>query len=161
MAEVVVGLDSILVLQEKTNNTLQPTGIPFFRKKGPMVMIPSNDKNSGGENQTLHRFDFVTINVATKNFSEANRISQLKTDDSLYKGRLQNGQGIAVARIPFLTKYDCFMEEASILVEFEHENLAKLLGYCIEETYLFFVYHFALNATTDCLMFGMNFHVEM
>ncbi|KAM0020349.1 putative protein kinase RLK-Pelle-CrRLK1L-1 family [Helianthus debilis subsp. tardiflorus] len=126
MAEVVVRLESILALQEKAN-TLQPTG----------------------QNQTFHRFDFDTINVATKNFSEANRIPQLKTDVTWCKGKLQNGQGIAVARIYINDAYGRFINEASTLLKLEHENLAKFLGYCIKETRLFLVYDFALPSLFD------------
>ncbi|GKD27063.1 serine-threonine/tyrosine-protein kinase catalytic domain-containing protein [Tanacetum coccineum] len=41
----------------------------------------------GQENETLHRFDYETISVATGNFSDQNKILQL-TSDSLYKNRL-------------------------------------------------------------------------
>ncbi|KAI3711911.1 hypothetical protein L1987_70460 [Smallanthus sonchifolius] len=175
MAEVVVGLESVLTLQEKANNTLQPTGMQFLAKRALKVVFPSNNENSvlsnnfllvqlviGGHNQTLHQFDFDTINVATENFSEANIIPQLRTYDSLYKGMLQNGQGVAVSRIYYSSGYKCFMNEAPILVELEHENLAKLLGYCIEETGVtYLVYEFELHESLDRVMFGINLHSEM
>ncbi|KAI3814845.1 hypothetical protein L1987_14491 [Smallanthus sonchifolius] len=169
MAEVVVGLESVLALQEKANNTLQPTSMKFFARKAPKVVVPSNNENSssnddflvvelviGSQNQTLHQFDLKTISVATENFSEANRISRLKTYDSLYKvnGKLQYGQGIAVAEIYIHDTHERFMNDASILVKLEHENLAKLLGYCIEETgFTLLVYEFALHTSLDRLMF--------
>ncbi|KAJ0677341.1 putative protein kinase RLK-Pelle-CrRLK1L-1 family [Helianthus annuus] len=46
MAEVVVGLESALVLQKKANNTLQHTGMNFFARKAPKVMFPPNHENS-------------------------------------------------------------------------------------------------------------------
>nr|GEW71488.1 serine-threonine/tyrosine-protein kinase catalytic domain-containing protein [Tanacetum cinerariifolium] len=49
----------------------------------------------GHENQILHRFDYETISVATGNFSDQNKISPFASD-SLYKGKLQNGQDIAL-----------------------------------------------------------------
>ncbi|KAJ0725071.1 putative protein kinase RLK-Pelle-CrRLK1L-1 family [Helianthus annuus] len=166
MAKVVVSLESTLALQEKANNTLQSTGMQFFAKKALTVIFPSNEKNSviwnrRSNTQTLHRFGFETINVATKKFSEAITIQQRNKNPFSYKGKLQNGQGIAVSRIHCGSRYAFFMDEASILAKLEHENLAKLLGYCIEGTKLFLVYDCALNATPDCSMFGMNFDFEM
>ncbi|KAJ0840823.1 putative protein kinase RLK-Pelle-URK-2 family [Helianthus annuus] len=74
----------------------------------------------------------------------------------IFQGKLQNGQGIAVARIYINDACGRFINEASTLLKLEHENLAKFLGYCIKETRLFLVYDFALPA-----MFGMNFYYEM
>ncbi|KAK1414180.1 hypothetical protein QVD17_29921 [Tagetes erecta] len=152
MAEVVIGLESVLTLQEKANITLQSTGIKFFASKAAKAIFLSNPKYSG-HNQKLHRFDFDTIIVATENFSDANRIRSLKTYGYLYKGKLQNGQGIAVCRTNYTSSYDSFMNEASLVVKLEHENLAKLLGYCYERASLIFVYESVLHATPDDLMF--------
>ncbi|MFS7992018.1 putative protein kinase RLK-Pelle-CrRLK1L-1 family [Helianthus anomalus] len=41
MAKVVVGLESTLALQEKVNNTLQPTSMNFFARLAPKVISPS------------------------------------------------------------------------------------------------------------------------
>ena len=49
------------------------------------------------------------------------------------------------------------MNEASILVKLEHENLAKLLGYCIEGTSLLLVYEFQLYTSFDSLLFIHEF----
>ncbi|KAK1414178.1 hypothetical protein QVD17_29919 [Tagetes erecta] len=152
MSEVVTSLESILALQANANNTLQPAGMKYFARQALKVILPY-DKNSGIRNQTLHQFDFDTINVATENFSEANVIPQLKTYASLYKGKLQSGQRITVSRNHYSSRYDILMNEASILVKLEHENLAKLLGYCIAGTTLFLVYDLELHVTSDYLMF--------
>ncbi|XP_076943374.1 cysteine-rich receptor-like protein kinase 44 [Bidens hawaiensis] len=53
------------------------------------------------------------------------------------------------------------MNEVAIPVKLEHENGAKLLGYCTEGTRLFLAYDFALHATLGCLIYDMNFHFEM
>ncbi|GKD45775.1 serine-threonine/tyrosine-protein kinase catalytic domain-containing protein, partial [Tanacetum coccineum] len=190
MAEIVVGLESVLAIQEKANN--MPGGITIFGRKAPVVLFPSNNKNSGitsssfsnnvyfiqqqlnffsnfrsnnlnsvelyfetvgQENQILHCFDYETISVATGNFSYQNKFSQLASD-SLYKGKLQNGQDIVIAGPSLGSRYtENYMNEASILVKLEHENLAKLLGYCIEETSLFLIYEFQLYTSLDSLLF--------
>ncbi|KAJ0861600.1 putative protein kinase RLK-Pelle-CrRLK1L-1 family [Helianthus annuus] len=176
MAKVVVGLESTLALQEKANDTLQPTSMNFFARLAPKVISPLFENSDilislpgsrrlkslelyfntvGGENQTLHRFDLLTLNVATKEFSRANKIPQGAFQVSLYKGKLQNGQSIAVLRAPLSQRYEnIYMNEASILVKLEHENVAKLLGYCIEGTSVLLVYDFAPHARLADLMFG-------
>ncbi|KAJ0744903.1 putative protein kinase RLK-Pelle-DLSV family [Helianthus annuus] len=45
------------------------------------------------------------------------------------------------------------MNEASILVKFEHENMIELLGYCIDGTKVYLVYDLAPKATLARLMF--------
>nr|XP_043628349.1 receptor like protein kinase S.2-like [Erigeron canadensis] len=167
MAEVVVSLKSILALQMKVNSALQPVGLTVFAKKVSMSVFPSNVENSvslkslelyldtiQGDNQIFRRFDFDTISVATDTFSKANTVL-LNRYDTMYKGRLQNGQAIAIAETslstPSYIKY--YMREVSILINFEHENLVKLLGYCIEGTKMFLVYEFTPHASLDRLIF--------
>nr|GEW72156.1 serine-threonine/tyrosine-protein kinase catalytic domain-containing protein [Tanacetum cinerariifolium] len=169
MAEVVVGLESVLALQEKANSTLQPAGgITIFRRKVPLIVSPSNAENLAqdrssnktelyldsirGENHTLHRFDFDIINIATEKFSEANKFVD-HGYGSIYKGRLRNGQDIAVT-LPSSNEYKRYkMHEASILAKLEHENLIKLLGYCIKGTDVFLVSELAHHSSLDSLIF--------
>ncbi|KAJ0677346.1 putative protein kinase RLK-Pelle-DLSV family [Helianthus annuus] len=73
---------------------------------------------------------------------------------NMYKGKLQNGQIITVFEPSYGTRHKEYsMNEASILVKLEHENVAKLLGYCIEGTRFFLVYDFPVHAILDHLMF--------
>ncbi|GJR01531.1 serine-threonine/tyrosine-protein kinase catalytic domain-containing protein [Tanacetum coccineum] len=147
MAEVVVGLDSILALQEKANKTSRPAGgMTVFGRKIPTSIFPSNGENSGGhlkslelffdtlgnENKVLYKFDSETICIATNNFSDRNEILDIHT--RTYKGRLSNGQVISIVRPYDDSMNSQFMKEASIVIQLEHGNLVNLLGYCIEGT---------------------------
>ncbi|KAI3715807.1 hypothetical protein L6452_22794 [Arctium lappa] len=166
MAEVVVGLESVLALQEKSNNTLQPAGMTIFGRQVPKHIFPFNREHSvggrslksldmylytvGGENRTLRRFDFDTIKVATENFSNYIGPHAL---GYIYKGRLQNGQGIAIhERGCSFTDYEFDMNEASTLVKLEHKNLVQLLGYCIAGKKVYFLYDFAPYASLHDLI---------
>ncbi|GJR01534.1 kinase RLK-Pelle-CrRLK1L-1 family protein [Tanacetum coccineum] len=189
MAEVVVGLDSILALQEKANKTSKPAGgMTIFGRKihlGNASLIedgrgeveekatsifPSTGENSGGhlkslelffdtlgnENKVLYKFDSETISIATNNFSDRNIILDHLIDISTYKGRLPNGQVIAIVRPNNDNSMNSqFMNEASILVQLEHENLVNLLGYCIEGTQVLLVYEYAANESLSNLLYGM------
>ncbi|PWA33925.1 S-locus glycoprotein [Artemisia annua] len=103
----------------------------------------------------LRRFDFDTISVATENFSVANIISGDHWDGYIYKGKLKNGQVIAVSgpTEPSYRSNQQLMEEVSILVQVEHKNLIQLLGYCIEGIVTYLIYDFAPYATLDSLLF--------
>ncbi|GKE72980.1 serine-threonine/tyrosine-protein kinase catalytic domain-containing protein, partial [Tanacetum coccineum] len=154
-------------------DSIKEGGMTIFSRKVPLIVSPSNAENLvavqdtrlntmelyldsiQGENQTFRRFDFDTINIATENFSEANKFVH-RGYGSVYKGRLQNGQDIAVT-LPFSIVYKRYkMHETSILVKLEHENLVKMLGYCIEGTKVFFIREFAPHLSLDHLIFGTN-----
>ncbi|GJR26768.1 serine-threonine/tyrosine-protein kinase catalytic domain-containing protein [Tanacetum coccineum] len=153
---------------EELGNPFFEGGMTIFSKKVFLIVSPSNAENLvqdtrlntmelyldsiQGENQTFRRFDFDTINIATENFSEANKFVH-RGYGSVYKGRLQNGQDIAVT-LPFSIVYKRYkMHETSILVKLEHENLVKMLGYCIEGTKVFFIREFAPHLSLDHLIF--------
>ncbi|XP_076888380.1 putative cysteine-rich receptor-like protein kinase 12 isoform X2 [Bidens hawaiensis] len=99
-----------------------------------------------GENYIFRRFDFNTMRVATENFSRSNKVSDQVRYISMYKGTLQNGQAIAIAET-ISNRFVEYMHETSILVKCEHENVIKLLGYCIEGTKVSLVFEFASNAS--------------
>ncbi|KAI3788462.1 hypothetical protein L2E82_01230 [Cichorium intybus] len=157
MAEVVVCLQSVLALQEKASYTLLPAGMRIFGKKVPSSSSDGNksvgSKRSlelyfdtiGGENIILRKFEFETINVATENFSQNNKIL-FWGEGSIYKGRLENGLDI-IARLYSIHTEHNYKNEVEMLVKLEHENLPKLLGYSIEGTQVFLVYEFAFYAS--------------
>ncbi|KAD2393981.1 hypothetical protein E3N88_40958 [Mikania micrantha] len=168
MAQVVLGLEYVLALQEKANNALKPARRTIFGNKVPMFVSPSNGESSDGdirlkslryhldtihgENHDFRLFDFDTIRVATENFSKSNYILQFRFN-FMYKGRLQNGQDIAIAET-FSNKFvENHMHEASLLMKCEHKNLVKLLGYCIEGTKVFLIYELVSNTSLYHLIY--------
>ncbi|CAH1449672.1 unnamed protein product [Lactuca virosa] len=99
MAEVVVSLDSILTLQEKTNNSLQTSGKTLYERMLDLLPFPSNEENSAhgdvilsgdkkgksrnagdtikadnkyssNPSPNLKAFKFADLQRATKNFSQ-------------------------------------------------------------------------------------------
>uniref|UniRef100_A0A251RQR8 Protein kinase domain-containing protein n=1 Tax=Helianthus annuus TaxID=4232 RepID=A0A251RQR8_HELAN len=167
MAEVVVGLESILALQEKTETTLL---IKHAGRRVPTFLFPSIWEKSvggtslksldrylytiGGEDRIIHRFDFNTIIYATENFSEDNEIFSSRFESTLYKGQLQNGQDITIAQFSDTRVYEDCMNEASILVRFKHENVIQFLGYYIHGRKGYLLYDFAPYATLEGLISG-------
>ncbi|XP_076886273.1 receptor-like protein kinase ANXUR1, partial [Bidens hawaiensis] len=180
MAEIVAGLESVLGLQEKANNTFHGGGMTIFGRRVPMFVFPSNGRNSaerviedevescsscslklftaiiGDESRVPYEFDYDTICVATNNFSDANIIPQ-STFASMYKGMLGNGQRIGTAQPYSSSKYQRFEDVLLLLVRLQHENLLKLLGYYIKEATPCFVFEHAANESLDHLIYDPNF----
>ncbi|KAL9996884.1 putative protein kinase RLK-Pelle-DLSV family [Helianthus debilis subsp. tardiflorus] len=171
MAEVVAGLESIRASQEKANKTLHGGGMTIFGKRVPIFVFPSNGNNSvestsssslklfsdfvGDESRIPYEFDYDTICVATDNFSDANIVPQ-SAFASMYKGTLENGQRVGIAG-PYSSS-ECQRAEdvLSLLVQLQHENLLKLLGYYIKEAKPFFVFELAANGGLDRLIYDPN-----
>nr|GEU59362.1 serine-threonine/tyrosine-protein kinase catalytic domain-containing protein [Tanacetum cinerariifolium] len=160
-----VNLNGTYTYKEKANKTSRPAGgMKIFGRKIPTSIFPSKGENSGGHleslelffdtlgngNKVLYKFDSKTISIATDDFSYRNKTVNLNGTYT-YKGRLPNGQVIAVVR-PYGNRMTSqLMGEASILVQLEHENLVNLLGYCIKEVFL--VYEYAPNGSLGNLLY--------
>ncbi|KAJ9550890.1 hypothetical protein OSB04_014935 [Centaurea solstitialis] len=61
MAAVVEGLESLVNLQEKFNNSLQPTRQTIFGKLANMIPFPSNRENSDRTSWPLHMFNQIYL----------------------------------------------------------------------------------------------------
>nr|POE68756.1 cysteine-rich receptor-like protein kinase 29 [Quercus suber] len=115
------------------------------RKKAKMDEISSTE--------SLH-FDFPTIRVATDNFSDANKLGQ-GGFGVVYKGRLSNGQEIAVKRLSQGSGQGDleFKNEILLVAKLQHRNLVKLRGFCLEGCERLLIYEFVPNGSLDQVIF--------
>ncbi|CAK9169902.1 unnamed protein product, partial [Ilex paraguariensis] len=93
------------------------------------------------------QYDFGTIRTATDNFSDSNMLGR-GGFGAVYKGRLPNGQQIAVKRLSRGSRQgeEEFKNEVLLVVKLQHRNLVRLLGFCLEGTERLLVYEFVPNA---------------
>ncbi|PON88175.1 Cysteine rich receptor like kinase [Trema orientale] len=100
------------------------------------------------------QYSFETIRVATDNFSETNKLGQ-GGFGAVYKGRLSNGQDIAVKRLSMGSKQGEleFKNEVMLVARLQHRNLARLLGFSLEGNERLLVYEFVQNASLDHFIF--------
>lgn len=104
--------------------------------------------------ESSFNFDFPTIKAATDNFSIANKLGQ-GGFGAVYKGKLQNGQEIAVKRLSTNSGQGDqeFMTEVLLLANLQHRNLVKLLGFCLQGDDRLLVYEFVPNTSLDRFLF--------
>ncbi|XP_015064312.1 putative receptor-like protein kinase At4g00960 isoform X2 [Solanum pennellii] len=100
------------------------------------------------------QYDFSIIREATENFSNANKLGQ-GGFGPVYKGKLQNGQEVAVKRLSADSGQGDleFKNEVLLVARLQHRNLVRLLGFCLDGTERLLVYEFGPNASLDQFLF--------
>ncbi|KAM7493120.1 hypothetical protein LguiB_027729 [Lonicera macranthoides] len=100
------------------------------------------------------QFDLGTIQVATNNFSNENKIGQ-GGFGIVYKGTLANGQDIAVKRLSKTSRQGEleFKNEVVLVAKLQHRNLVRLLGFCLEGEEKILVYEYVPNKSLDYFLF--------
>ncbi|KAJ9566112.1 hypothetical protein OSB04_002078 [Centaurea solstitialis] len=97
---------------------------------------------------------FSVIRAATNDFSENNKLGQ-GGFGLVYKGKLQNGQEIAVKRLSKDSGQGEleFKNEVLLLARLQHRNLVRLLGFSLEGSERLLMYEFVQNASLDQFIF--------
>ncbi|KAG1368224.1 Receptor-like serine/threonine-protein kinase SD1-8 [Cocos nucifera] len=128
----------------------------YLWKKNTKRGIPNASifNKSEGEELELPLFDLFTIESATDCFSIDNKLGE-GGFGPVYKGRLEDGQEIAVKR---LSKYsvqglDQFKNEVVLIAKLQHRNLVRLLGCCIQGEERLLIYEYMQNKSLDSFIF--------
>lgn len=102
----------------------------------------------------LPLFDFETIVRATDNFPDYNKLGQ-GGFGIVYKGRLLEGQEIAVKRLSRNSGQGIeeFKTEVRLIAKLQHRNLVRLLGCCVETDEKMLVYEYMENRSLDSVIF--------
>ncbi|PHT75387.1 G-type lectin S-receptor-like serine/threonine-protein kinase [Capsicum annuum] len=97
------------------------------------IMESKSKARKGGESNNLQVFSFDEMKEATSNFSFANKLGQ-GGYGPVYKGKLKNGQEIAVKRLSETSSQGLeeFENEVILTAKLQHINLVKVVGFCIE-----------------------------
>ncbi|RHN61967.1 putative protein kinase RLK-Pelle-DLSV family [Medicago truncatula] len=106
------------------------------------------------EDMDLPLFNLQTISSATNNFSLNNKIGQ-GGFGSVYKGKLADGQEIAVKRLSSNSGQGIteFLTEVKLIAKLQHRNLVKLLGCCVGGQEKLLVYEYMVNGSLDSFIF--------
>ncbi|CAK8577842.1 unnamed protein product [Lathyrus sativus] len=120
-------------------------------------VFTSNREQSNETNMDeleLPFFDFNTITMATNNFSQENKLGQ-GGFGIVYKGRLMEGQEIAVKRLSKNSGQGVeeFKNEVKLIVKLQHRNLVRLLGCSFQMDEKMLVYEYMENRSLDAILF--------
>ncbi|GMN61957.1 hypothetical protein TIFTF001_031044 [Ficus carica] len=109
------------------------------------------------EKLELPSFDLSTIITATNNFSSNNKVGQ-GGFGPVYKGRLADGQEIAVKRLSISSGQGIeeLKNELILIAKLQHRNLVKLIGCCIQGEEKLLVYEYMPNKSLDFFIFDEN-----
>ncbi|KAK9064206.1 hypothetical protein SSX86_015586 [Deinandra increscens subsp. villosa] len=117
------------------------------------LVYEEGDTNEISTAESL-QYSFGTIRAATDDFSENNKLGQ-GGFGLVYKGKLQNGQEIAVKRLSKDSGQGEleFKNEVLLLARLQHRNLVRLLGFSLEGSERLLMYEFVENASLDKFIF--------
>nr|XP_016460446.1 PREDICTED: G-type lectin S-receptor-like serine/threonine-protein kinase SD1-29 [Nicotiana tabacum] len=98
--------------------------------------------------------DFAKLAIATENFSEINMIGA-GGFGPVYKGKLEDGQVIAVKRLSSYSGQGIkeFKNEILLISKLQHRNLVRILAYCVYGKEKLLVYEYMANGSLDTLLF--------
>ncbi|XP_058197233.1 G-type lectin S-receptor-like serine/threonine-protein kinase At1g11330 isoform X2 [Rhododendron vialii] len=107
--------------------------------------------------EELPLFKFEKLAIATGNFDENNKLGQ-GGFGLVYKGKLHDGQEIAVKRLSRSSKQGLeeFMNEVVVISKLQHRNLVRLLGCCVEGDEKMLIYEYMPNKSLDAFLFDRN-----
>nr|AIB04258.1 S-locus receptor kinase s-haplotype 1 [Arabidopsis lyrata subsp. petraea] len=124
-------------------------------------VVNSNRGHLFGENKTedleLPLMEFEAVVMATHNFSDSNKLGQ-GGFGTVYKGRLLDGQEIAVKRLSKMSHQgtDEFMNEAKLIARLQHINLVRLVGCYADAEEKMLIYEYLENLSLDSHLFYRN-----
>ncbi|XP_075523139.1 cysteine-rich receptor-like protein kinase 15 [Primulina tabacum] len=108
------------------------------------------------------QYDFSGIKAATDDFSVSTKLGQ-GGFGVIYKGKLTNGQDIAVKRLSLDSRQGDveFKNEVLLLAQLQHKNLVRLLGFSMEGKERLLVYEFVKNRSLDKFIFDPIRHNDL
>ncbi|PSS04753.1 G-type lectin S-receptor-like serine/threonine-protein kinase [Actinidia chinensis var. chinensis] len=112
--------------------------------------------------EELPLIDFDEVAAATNHFSLNSKLGE-GGFGPVFKGKLQDGQEIAVKRLSRCSGQGIeeFKNEIILISRLQHRNLVRLLGCCIEGEEMLIVYEFMPNKSLDTFLFDPNRRGEL
>ncbi|XP_028776254.1 putative receptor-like protein kinase At4g00960 [Neltuma alba] len=127
-----------------------------IRKKHKTAVLNENHGEEITAPESL-QFSFATIEAATNNFSQLNKIGKGGFGE-VYKGALPDKREIAVKKLSSKSKQGVveFKNEISLIAKLQHRNLVALFGFCLQEEEKMLIYEYVPNKSLDFFLFDSN-----
>ncbi|XP_074267393.1 cysteine-rich receptor-like protein kinase 15 [Silene latifolia] len=99
-------------------------------------------------------YTMETLQTATNGFSNENKLGQ-GGFGTVYKGTLPNGEEVAVKRMSRISRQGAqeFKNEILLVAKLRHKNLARLLGFALNQKEKLLVYEYLPNKSLDHFVF--------
>ncbi|XP_031121231.1 putative cysteine-rich receptor-like protein kinase 35 [Ipomoea triloba] len=110
--------------------------------------------NQRSVDPNLQAFTFAQMQAATDSFSYQNMLGE-GGFGPVFKGKLPNGQEIAVKRLSESSKQGVeeFQNEVTLAVKLQHVNLLRILGFCTEGEEKMLIYEYMPNKSLDFYLY--------
>ncbi|KAH9603817.1 hypothetical protein KSS87_013336, partial [Heliosperma pusillum] len=120
----------------------------------PFAKIGHNHGVEGLGEAELVQYDFATMKIATGDFSAENTLGK-GGFGYVYKGTLKNGDQLAIKRLSSTSGQGTeeFLAEARFLAKLQHNNVVKLVGFCLEGEEKLLGYDFMSNSSLEGFLF--------
>ncbi|KAL3523365.1 hypothetical protein ACH5RR_016199 [Cinchona calisaya] len=107
--------------------------------------------------EELPLYSYEALANATNNFQSKNMLGK-GGFGPVYKGKLLDGQEIAVKRLSNSSSQGVeeFMNEVVVISKLQHKNLVRLLGCCIEREEKMLIYEYMPNKSLDSYLFDAS-----
>ncbi|TYH67026.1 hypothetical protein ES332_D06G159600v1 [Gossypium tomentosum] len=166
IAGIVVGtivgvIFCIFIGRRITTTTAKKGSEDDFRKDESCLELFSHNMLGKSQNgvklQELQLLDFGKLATATNNFHPTNMLGK-GGFGPVYKGKLQDGQEIAVKRLSTASGQGLeeFRNEAMVISRLQHRNLVRLLGCCVDGEEKMLVYEYMPNKSLDVFLFDFG-----
>ncbi|XP_058759729.1 cysteine-rich receptor-like protein kinase 10 [Vicia villosa] len=118
------------------------------------IYLSSAEEDVDEDSYDLIVFGYLTIKVATNNFSKENKLGE-GGFGTVYKGKLRKGHEIAVKRLSKTSNQGLeeFKNEITLTARLQHVNLVRLFGYCTKRNEKLLVYEYLPNKSLDHFLF--------
>ncbi|XP_042423800.1 G-type lectin S-receptor-like serine/threonine-protein kinase At4g27290 [Zingiber officinale] len=128
-------------------------GLFLWLKRSKLVKVVNSSTSKETEPE-LPLYGMHSIRTATNGLSRDNIIG-IGGFGLIYKGKLEDGQEVAVKRLSkdSAQGIDEFKTEALIITKLQHRNLVRLLGCCIEDEERMLIYEYMPNKSLDTFIF--------
>ncbi|KAK9922999.1 hypothetical protein M0R45_031435 [Rubus argutus] len=136
---------------EKTQRTIEvPKGTPLSA-----LMVEFNSLRLGSRKGSVVGFNYQLLEAATNKFSESNVLGE-GSSGPVYRASF-DGKFIAVVKKVDGLRQDAereFENEMNWLGKIRHQNIIRLLGYCIHGEARFLVYEMMQNGSLETQLYG-------
>ncbi|KAL7108842.1 hypothetical protein ACP275_06G138600 [Erythranthe tilingii] len=146
--------------QQSSSNP--PSRSSTLRRQASILMRRQRSGTSSKHTDKAEEFFFSDLAAATNNFSLETKIGA-GSFGVVYKGKLPNGQEVAIKRSEsgpktkkFQEKESAFDSELAFLSRVHHKHLVRLIGYCEERDERLLVYEFMKNGALYDHLHGKN-----